>query len=77
MPGLKAMVDAVPDRMQSRTVAMYTMCFGLGVAVSFLVAGVLAKILPWQWVFAVSALGPLVAYILAYFFSSAYTTSQI
>ena len=31
MPGLKAMVDAVPDRMQSRTVAMYTMCFGLGV----------------------------------------------
>lgn len=68
MPGLKAMVDAVPDRMQSRTVAMYTMCFGLGVAVSFLVAGVLAKILPWQWVFAVSALGPLVAYILAYFF---------
>ena len=68
MPGLKAMVDAVPDRIQSRTVALYTMCFGLGVAVSFLIAGVLVTTLSWQWVFVASAIGPLIALGIAWFF---------
>ncbi|MDE0309089.1 MAG: MFS transporter [Acidiferrobacterales bacterium] len=68
MPGLKAMVDAVPDRMQSRTVAVYTMCFGLGVAVSFLIAGVLAATMTWRWVFVASAAGPLLALCLAWLF---------
>ncbi len=68
MPGLKALVDAVPDRIQSRTVAVYTMCFGLGVAVSFLIAGVLVDNMTWPWVFAVSSIGPLVALALAFVF---------
>ncbi len=68
MPGLKAMVDAVPDSIQSRTVAVYTMCFGLGVAVSFLIAGVLVANLSWQWVFVASAFGPLIALGIAWFF---------
>lgn len=68
MPGLKALVDAVPNRIQSRTVAVYTMCFGVGVAVSFLIAGVLMQLLPWQWVFAMSSVGPFLAFVLAYFF---------
>ena len=61
MPGLKAMVDAVPDRIQSRTVAVYTMCFGVGVAVSFLAAGVLVEQMTWPGVFAASSIGPLIA----------------
>ena len=68
MPGLKAMVDAVPDRIQSRTVAVYTMCFGVGVAVSFMIAGILATNLTWQWVFAASGIGPLIALGLAWVF---------
>ena len=68
MPGLKAMVDAVPDRIQSRTVAVYTMCFGVGVAVSFMIAGILVTNLTWQWVFAASGIGPLIALGLAWVF---------
>ena len=65
MPGLKALVDAVPDRLQSRTVAFYTMCFGVGVAISFLVAGFLENHLPWQLNFAASSIGALLAFIIA------------
>ncbi len=68
MPGLKALVDAVPDRIQSRTVAVYTMCFGVGVAVSFLVAGLLTNYLSWQWNFAASSVGALLAFALALLF---------
>ncbi len=68
MPGLKALVDAGPDRFQSRTVAVYTMCFGVGVAVSFLVAGALANWLPWQLNFAASSIGALLAFFIALFF---------
>ena len=66
-PGLKALVDAVPDRVQSRTVAVYTACFGFGVAVSFLFAGALSSLFNWQWMFAVSALGPVTAFLIAYY----------
>ncbi len=68
MPGLKALVDAAPDRFQSRTVAVYTMCFGVGVAVSFLVSGFLAGLLPWQLCFAASSLGALAAFAIALVF---------
>lgn len=68
MPGLKALVDAVPYRFQSRTVAVYTMCFGVGVAISFLVAGSLASILTWQWNFAASSIGALIAFVIAFLF---------
>ena len=68
MPGLKALVDSSPERLQSRTVAFYTMCFGIGVAVSFIVAGYLADILIWQWVFAASSTGALLAFVIALIF---------
>ncbi len=68
MPGLKALVDAVPDRIQSRTIAIYTMCFGVGVAASFLVAGFLTKFMAWQLNFASSAIGAFAALLLALFF---------
>jgi len=68
MPGLKALVDTVPDRFQSRTVAFYTSCFGVGVAVSFLVAGHLSNFLPWQLNFAASSIGSLLALMIAVFF---------
>ena len=68
MPGLKALVDTVPYRFQSRTVAVYTMCFGVGVAVSFLVAGSLANFMTWQWNFAASSVGALVALAIAFVF---------
>ncbi len=67
MPGLKALVDAVPDRIQGRTVAVYTMCFGVGVAVSFLVAGYLAEFLTWQLNFAASSIGAFLAFAIALF----------
>ena len=68
MPGLKALVDAAPGHMQSRTVAVYTMCFGVGVAVSFLAAGSLEQVLHWQWVFALSSCGPAAALVIAVMF---------
>ena len=68
MPGLKALVDAVPTHLQSRTVAYYTMCFGIGVAVSFFISGILAPILSWQMVFVASSIGPLAGFIIAYFY---------
>ena len=67
MPGLKAIVDAAPAHRQSRTVAVYTACFGLGVGVSFLVSGFLSEWMNWKWVFAASAIGPLIALVIAYF----------
>ncbi len=68
MPGLKALVDAVPNHRQSRTVAFYTTCFGLGVALSFLIAGFLMQFLSWQWVFAFSSIGPLFAFTIAFIY---------
>ena len=67
-PGLKALVDAVPDRVQSRTVAVYTACLGFGVATSFFVTGLLVNHIAWQWIFIVSALGPLAALGISYLF---------
>ncbi len=68
MPGLKSLVDAVPNHLQSRTVAVYTMCFGVGVAVSFLTAGFLADMMTWQHSFAASSSGALLAFFIALLF---------
>ncbi len=65
MPGLKALVDNAPEHSQSRTVAAYTACFGVGVGVSFLATGHLATLLDWEWVFVSSAAGPACAFGLA------------
>ncbi len=65
MPGLKALTDALPDRMQSRAVAFYTASFGIGSSLSFVLAGEIEAALDWQWAFGLSAIGPAVAILLA------------
>lgn len=61
MPGLKALVDAVPQRMQSRTIAVYTACFGVGVAFSFLTAGYFTQVASWNVAFLLASIGPFAA----------------
>lgn len=65
MPGLKALTDALPDRLHSRAIAFYTASFGIGSSLSFLLAGELAVALDWRWAFGLSAIGPAVAIGLA------------
>jgi MFS family permease len=57
MPGLKALTDAVEGSKQSRYLSFYTASFGVGVAASFLLAGMIAPSFGWQWAFAANALG--------------------
>jgi MFS family permease len=64
MPGLKALTDAVEGPKQSRYLSFYTSSFGVGVAASFLLAGMIAPSFGWQWAFAANALGAGVAAII-------------
>lgn len=59
MPGLKALTDRLGNMEISRSVTLYTACFSLGVALSFLVAQLVADQWSWQAAFYVTALGPL------------------
>src|SRR3546814_14709817 len=65
MPGLKALTDRIPDRMQSRSVAFYTSSFGIGPSLSFLLAGEVSAALDWHWAFIVAAIAPALALLLA------------
>ena len=65
MPGLKALTDRIEGPGQPRAVAFYTSSFGIGTALSFLVAGEVAALWSWQWAFGVAALGAPVAMVLA------------
>jgi MFS family permease len=65
MPGLKALTDMLPDRLQSRAVAFYTASFGVGSSLSFVVAGELEALLDWRWAFGLSAIGPAIAIAMA------------
>ncbi|MFQ5935973.1 MAG: nitrate/nitrite transporter [Acidiferrobacterales bacterium] len=77
MPGLKALSDRIEGSQQPRAVAFYTSSFGIGVAFSFFVSGVvgawlsmmyrstsLGASLNWQWAFAVGAAGSVVAFLI-------------
>jgi MFS family permease len=66
MPGLKALTDALPEKAQSRAVAFYTSSFGVGSSLSFVIAGELAAAFDWHWAFILSAIGPALAFIFAY-----------
>jgi MFS family permease len=59
MPGLKALTDRIGNLELSRSVTLYTSCFSLGVALSFLVVQIVANRLGWRVAFYVTALGPL------------------
>ncbi len=65
MPGLKALTDRLPSDLQSRGVAFYTSSFGVGSSLSFLVAGEVEAVLDWHWAFGLSAIGPLLALVIA------------
>jgi MFS family permease len=64
MPGLKALSDHVPAEGQSRAVAFYTSSFGIGAALSFPLAGLLAEGPGWPWAFAAPGLAALLAGLL-------------
>lgn len=66
MPGLKALTDALPGKYQSRAVAFYTSSFGVGSSLSFGIAGKLAAVFDWRWAFILSAIGPALAIVFAF-----------
>jgi len=65
MPGLKLLVDHLKamagDKDQSRAVAFYTSSYGIGMALSFYMAGVVETALDWHWAFGLATLGPAAA----------------
>ncbi len=65
MPGLKALTDALPKRLQSRAVAFYTASFGIGASLSIYLSGKLDAAMGWQSAFGLCALGPLTGFVLA------------
>ncbi len=65
MPGLKALTDVLPERLQSRGTAFYTSSFGVGASLSYYLSGVLSESLGWQWTYALLAIGPVAAFVMA------------
>lgn len=61
MPGLKALSDRLRGASQSRAVSFYTATFGIGLAWSVVMAGMLNDVLGWRLVFVIGAVGPLIA----------------
>ncbi|MEO9188941.1 MAG: MFS transporter [Acetobacteraceae bacterium] len=56
MPGLRLLADHLPPHKQSRAVALYTACFGIGSATSYLIADRLAQAFTWRAAFLVPAM---------------------
>ncbi|ACL04475.1 MFS transporter [Desulfatibacillum aliphaticivorans] len=67
VPGLKALIDRVPEQSQSRAVSFYTASFGLGMSMSFYVTGKIFSVLGWKMAFAGAAFGSLAALIISFF----------
>lgn len=61
MPGLRLLSDRTSGPSQSRYIAFYTSFFGIGIAISLALAGLLAPAYGWRSAFLVSAAGPLCA----------------
>ena len=66
MPGLKLLTDQLerlrPGADHSRSVALYTSSFGLGMSLSYFIAGHLSELWGWQTAFLILGFGPLVAF---------------
>ncbi|MSP51801.1 MAG: MFS transporter [Alphaproteobacteria bacterium] len=62
MPGLKALSDRLTGPNQPRSVSFYTATFGMGVSISFLLAGEIGAWIGWRWSFAVGAVGAALAF---------------
>lgn len=67
MPGLRLLSDRISGPYQSRTIAFYTSFFGIGMALSLALAGLLAPAWGWRAAFVIPAAGPLVAGFLVFF----------
>jgi MFS family permease len=67
MPGLRLLSDRISGPYPSRYIAFYTSFFGIGTALSFAIAGLIAPLYGWRAAFVVSAAGPLVAGALVFF----------
>jgi MFS family permease len=65
MPGLRAVSDAVPERLRGRAVAFFSATFTVGASVSFLVSGIAIANLSWRAVFYVMAVGPAAGFAIA------------
>jgi len=64
MPGLKALTDRLEGTgEQSRAVAVYTGCTGVGMALSVWLAGFAEGLVGWRWAAAVAGLGSVVAFV--------------
>jgi MFS family permease len=61
MPGLKALSDHIEGPKQSRYVSFYTASFGIGAALSFVLAGAITPAFGWGWAFAANAIGAALA----------------
>ena len=67
MPGLKIVSDNTEGPFQSRFISFYTASFGIGIALSFYIAGEIAYWLNWRWAFAAAALGSAIALMVSAF----------
>ena len=68
MPGLRLLSDRISGPYQSRYIAFYTSFFGIGTALSFAIAGLIAPLYGWRSAFLASALGPLAAGLVVFAF---------
>ncbi|HEV7477841.1 MAG TPA: MFS transporter [Burkholderiales bacterium] len=68
MPGLRLLSDRISGPGQSRYIAFYTSFFGIGTALSLAMAGALAPAFGWRAAFVASAVGPVMASLLVWFF---------
>ena len=66
MPGLRLLSDRISGPYQSRYIAFYTSFFGIGTALSFAIAGLIAPIYGWRAAFLLSRSGPLAAGLLVF-----------
>ncbi len=64
MPGLQIMNSRLDSLTRVRFAPWYTAGFSTGSGTSFIITGLMAEHLAWQWVFALSALGPLIGGLL-------------
>ena len=67
MPGLKIVSDNTEGPFQSRFISFYTASFGIGIALSFYIAGEIASWLNWRWAFAAAALSSAIALLVSAF----------
>jgi MFS family permease len=65
MPGLRAITDRTDAAEKSRVVVSYTASYSVGVAFSFIAAGLIAERWGWSWAFVVAGLGPGIAGLIA------------